>query len=289
MKIQPADVKRVIADEDDFGHEMRVGHIFESLVYPDQFNTTFVEAPQHGGTYTDAITGKPRQFDYRCKILADGTHRTTIGKCALLAVECKNLHPSSPLVLCGRPRTSAEAYHTFIASNYDPMGMPNTPHMRRADGTLSLFPPDEFVGKSLLRMRFANGQLKTDVQPDIYDRWSQALASAVEMASDARFFAPQYKTRDYFSLVLPIVVVPDGTLWAAEYNSDGTISKDPVQVDTCEFFVEREIGLVPTFKFTITHIQFMTLKGFADLLSSFLSGRRKWDRVFPAGSVQVKI
>ena len=67
MSLKPTDVKRVILQEDDFGHEMRVGHIF-STVRPDVPNPAYNKAPEHGGTYTNLLTGKPRQFDYRFQI-----------------------------------------------------------------------------------------------------------------------------------------------------------------------------------------------------------------------------
>ena len=37
------------------------------------------------------------------------------------------------------------------------------------------------------------------------------------------------------TLVVPIVVVPDGLLWKAEYSHDGKLSQDPSQTDACEF------------------------------------------------------
>jgi hypothetical protein len=35
----------------------------------DIWDSTDVELPQHGGTYIDPIMGKPRQYDYRCRII----------------------------------------------------------------------------------------------------------------------------------------------------------------------------------------------------------------------------
>jgi hypothetical protein len=70
LNINPADVKRVIQDEDDFGHEMRVGKVFSEFeeIKIDSYEPTAIEKVEHGGTYTDPSLGKPRQFDYRCQI-----------------------------------------------------------------------------------------------------------------------------------------------------------------------------------------------------------------------------
>src|SRR5713101_7395856 len=100
MQLSPSDIRNVVAKEDDFGHEMRVGHVVRSVP---------AIAVQHGGTYTDPVSGKPRQFDYRCT-LRKGAARLS------LAVECKNLSPSSPLVVCGIKRREDEAFHDLIES-----------------------------------------------------------------------------------------------------------------------------------------------------------------------------
>ena len=47
--------------------------------------------PSHGGTYTDPVTKKDRQYDIR----AEFVHRNCYLK---LAIECKNLKPNFPLL-----------------------------------------------------------------------------------------------------------------------------------------------------------------------------------------------
>jgi hypothetical protein len=59
MPLTASEVQAIIPDEDDFGHEVRVGAVIRS------FRGFEV---QHGGTYTDPVLGKARQFDYRCKL-----------------------------------------------------------------------------------------------------------------------------------------------------------------------------------------------------------------------------
>ena len=100
MSITTTDIRNVITKEDDFGHEMRVGHVIA--------NHPMIKV-QHGGTYTDSVTQKPRQFDYRCWIRKENA-------CLALAVECKNLGSSLPLVVCGRRRPEDEAFHDLIES-----------------------------------------------------------------------------------------------------------------------------------------------------------------------------
>src|SRR3989442_1029387 len=104
MPISPCDIRNVVTKEDDFGHEMRVGHVIRDC--------PAIEV-QHGGTYTDSVTKKPRQFDYRCSL------RKEIAT-LMLAVECKNLSASVPLVVCGIKRRQDEAFHDVIESRRGP-------------------------------------------------------------------------------------------------------------------------------------------------------------------------
>src|SRR5712671_1858969 len=100
MPISASDIRNVVTKEDDFGHEMRVGHVIRDCPAIEM---------QHGGTYTDAVTQKPRQFDYRCSLRKEVST-------LMLAVECKNLSASVPLVICGISRREVEACHDLIES-----------------------------------------------------------------------------------------------------------------------------------------------------------------------------
>jgi hypothetical protein len=260
MSITPKDVKQVILHDDDFGHEMRVGHIF-GIHSQHITNLEYKIAPKHGGTYTDMLTGKPREFDYRFQI----RNRNNRSQCIMLAVECKNLHKSSPLVVCGRSRTKEEAYHAFIeSSRSDPFSVTKIKND-------SIYSPGEFVGKSLVRLKEeSSGQLKSVPESDVYDKWSQAVASSVELVERACSLpqGSQYP-ETVFSMIMPVVVVPNELLWKVSYDQAGQISQDPALADECEYFVDRKFRVdgLNSSCFILTHIHFVTLKGFADLLT----------------------
>ena len=78
MSIPSADLQAIVVAEDDFGFEMRVGGIMRKL--PE------LEV-RHGGTYSDPVEDKPRQFDYVCSLTKDNRRLA-------LAIECKNVNPS---------------------------------------------------------------------------------------------------------------------------------------------------------------------------------------------------
>lgn len=276
MALKPIDVKRVILQDDDFGHEMRVGNIF-SVIRRSVTNPAYKIAPEHGGTYTDLLSGKPRQFDYRFQI----RNRYDQSQCVLLAVECKNLHESSPLVMCGRSRTSEEAYHTFIESSRT-----HPSSVTKTKTGNSIYPAGEFVGKSLVRLKKEpNGQLRSVSEPDIYDKWSQALASSVELAERAGSLSQdsQNYPDKVLSMIMPVVVVPDGLLWTVNYDQAGQIPEDPALVEECEFFADRKFHVEgsSSSQFVLTHIHFATLKGFFNMLTRLHEcSDNYWNKLF---------
>src|SRR5712664_3970948 len=95
--INADDLADFVTTNSDFGFEMQV----LSRLRAEGF------ACSHAGTYRDPVTDKIRQFDIRASMdCGDST--------LALAVECKNLRPSNPLLLSSVPRTSAEAFHDLL-------------------------------------------------------------------------------------------------------------------------------------------------------------------------------
>jgi hypothetical protein len=100
MSISASEVKAFVQSEDDFGHELRVMNVYSSVA-SNCCPGVFFETPEHGKAYIDPVSGKMRQFDYRFWILGRALNGAGFDKGLFLAVECKNLHESSPLILCG--------------------------------------------------------------------------------------------------------------------------------------------------------------------------------------------
>lgn len=275
MPITPTDIKDVVLREDDFGHEMRVGKCLTDVKYPqtylqNQFEQTIVWPPSHGGTYRDQATGKSRQFDFRCRVSKGYKRSQNI----LLAVECKNLNTEFPVVVCGRPRVDKEDYHVFID-----LESPGKASLRKVEGINSIYRPDEFVGKSVLRLKRKDNRLCSDGDTEIYDRWTQALASSFDLANQA---AQSSEPTGASTFIMPMVVVPDTALWIASYNDNGTLSSDPTPTDHCHYYVDFKLPI--ELPLVLTHIHFVTLTGLRELLSLFVSDRRKWDTIFSRAS-----
>jgi len=95
-----ADVQRFAESHDDFGFEMRVANAV----------TSTLDVPLvHGATYTDDVTSKTRQFDFRFVLRHER-------KALYFAVECKNIDPANPIMVCGRSSVKAENFHDVIVS-----------------------------------------------------------------------------------------------------------------------------------------------------------------------------
>ncbi len=275
MPISAADIQQIASKEDDFGHEMRVGSVIRSTL----------PKCSHAGTYTDPVSRKPRQFDYRCSIRDQANQ-------VMLAVECKNLNPSCPLVVCGAAREKGESFHEIIQTHGPGQGIlmngawvqgPLSQTMRTWGN--QYYREGKFVGKSLLRLKLDQKQkLQRVPDEDVYERWAQAISSAVGVANSVCDDAFHFQ-ESIASAVLPVVVVPDDSLWIVWYAGNGALEQAPEQVAECEFYVERgvKVGASPKpHRFTFSHIHFFTLAGFSAFTSELARPERSviWERLF---------
>jgi hypothetical protein len=281
--ITAQDVRRVIESGDDFGHELRVRRVLRGHTQGQL---------RHGGTYLDPVTNKPRQYDLRWHLF----HPAGFG--VNLAVECKNSSADTPVVVSGLKRTNRESFHhlvesrmggTFLVGKFRAVYDVRSMGVVRRRQVSELYPSESLVGKSIVRIdRSEAGKAPNTViryvalkDHEIYDRWSQALASAKDLVLEARHYADHYKLPHLFTIVLPLVVLPNRALWSAEYNENGKLVDQPSEIDQCELFVAREIEVPaefaqqPSSVFNFSHIHFFTINGFADFLLK-VAGDEEW-------------
>ena len=243
------DLREYLSTRDDFALEL--------FVYQEAKKHRFLA--KHGGTYTDPVTNKPRQFDVRAYYFDPSFCRLD------LAIECKSLQPTYPLLLSRIPRATAESFHQLILfdatqdstdakrGTVDPLRASVVRHL----GSQSIYHVGDSVGKTMTQVgRDDKGAIKTG-DDGVYDKWSQALASADELVSSAAYGLPQLHNK-VLTFVLPVLVVSDGTLWAADYSEDGREISDPVQIDEGELFVGREYGGGGRPAYTISHLHIVT-------------------------------
>src|SRR6266404_2414480 len=211
--ITAEDLKEYLTTRDDFALELFVYHEANKL----GFQAT------HGGTYVDPVTSKHRQYDIRAAFERRGCRVD-------LAIECKSLQTTYPLLLSRIPRAQVESFHQLIS--YDrarergadnsitgslrlrPVGFTTASHERvdptvplakavRVSGKQSIYPADAFVGKALTQVRRdEQEQLKSG--DEVFDKWSQALASVDELVARAE---GGYGAASLLTFVIPVLVV----------------------------------------------------------------------------------
>jgi hypothetical protein len=96
--ITSADLKYLLST-DDFNFEREIYHVAKNLA---------LNSVEHAGLYEDPVQSKQRRFD-----IIRATH--IVGHNTIeLAIECKRLKPSYPLVVSCVPRADDEASHSYL-------------------------------------------------------------------------------------------------------------------------------------------------------------------------------
>jgi hypothetical protein len=268
VKIGRTELVEYLDTSSDFAFELRCLELLSNQGF----------SCKHGGSYTDAVTKKSRQFDIR----AEKAHEKLRVRCA---VECKNLKASFPLLVSCVPRSDDESFHDLVFA-FDPKGVKrptpleafgkNCQHVRVGprESTYAVGAP---VGKSCAQVGKGQDGSPVANDADVFDKWSQALASAADLADDAALEGEK-TGQPCLSLVLPLVVVPDGTLWIVEYASNGSRESDPMPSERCSFFVGRDYaaGDLQWIRIVLSHIEFVTLSGLEKLASGILAEGNAW-------------
>lgn len=278
----PADVKQVILDESDFAHEMRVGQVYTTILKGHNSANASeprMERPLHSGCYRDYATNKMRQFDYQCEIIGDFDSPNQ--KKVFLAVECKNIPETCPLVIFCVRRTEP-TYYTYVESNRA------NSVVRRVDMPNWIY-NEPFVGKKCARIKWRDDGFTIDSQAgekEVFERYAQALSSAFDLARRSCSFARATHKEVISSLILPLIVLPDRSLWRVDHDGAGSIVGEPVLVEQCSYFVDwrfnaGELAHLNQNDFAFTHVQFLTLQGFGAFVAKFSRSRAFWQTIFP--------
>lgn len=276
--ISVEDLREYLQGQDDFRLELATFRLFKSRGL----------SVLHGGTYEDPVTKLARQFDIRGAIRKKNCF-------VYLAVECKSLKPRFPLLVSTIPRTAEEAYHEVVYSysNDDSrMNLPinqNFESIRINDSNL-IYKIQDSCGKSTNQVgRDVNGNIITG-DGEVYGKWSQAVASAFDLVSDSVTDCEKHKQDNAFSVIIPILVLNDGLLWEANYDSQGQLADDPKQVDNCEIYLGKDIWTGPMgISYTFSHIHIFTLTKLGNFLDRLTSNDHYWNALFPMNEIYNKI
>lgn len=266
--ITGSDIKRYIGERSDFAFELEV---------LDRLNALGLDC-SHAGTYEDPITKKARQYDIRAtKILEEQNNKKLFIR---LAVECKKLHDYYPLLIHRIPRTSKETFLQIVWRDSGCSPLHGNPHGYRLDVGSSIYPLNAHVGKSFDQVGYVSDG-GSQSSPDrfaandfeVFDKYSQSLSSSFSLLEYSYQQGGLVWGRgiEVVSVVVPIIVVPDGTLWAMDYGSCSPLKSEPSQVDHVSFFVAKDWRVADSAWFCISHIEFICISALDTLISKLSS------------------
>ena len=278
--ISVVDIKEYLKTQDDFALELHVYEVARRLGL----------SASHGGTYEDPVTRKPRQYDLRA---AAERQIQRID----LAIECKALRSSYPLVLSRIRRSAEESFHQVILSCDPPPRRGPEPSIPLGEGTVvlsitgreSIYKPGEHVGKSTAQVgRTEKGEFVSG-DGQVFDKWYQALGSADDLVSAAEGAHEHRATAMFLTAVLPVLVVSDDTLWVADYSDAGGLEGDPSQASEATLFVGRTYSLGAQETCVLSHLHIYTRTAIAAFLERVAKDDNLWDSVFPPRTIQREI
>ena len=267
--ITAADLDEYVTTQDDFALELFVCGA----------SRTHGFLVNHGGTYDDPVTKKTRQYDIRACTVRDNRRID-------LAIECKSLKPSYPLLLLRTPRSKDESFHQLVRgcegnANFTGTSKPDSVRISPSP----LYDIALHVGKATAQVRRNDGDL-VSADGETFDKWSQALSSADELVGRAFNHHKTHNRISVLTLVIPVLVVSDGTLWAADFSLDGKLETAPHQVDEGLLFIGKSYGNTFQSTITLSHLHIFTKIGICNFLRDLgKTDSRFWESAFPEGDL----
>ena len=262
--ITAADISRYVDSQDDFALELSIYRLVKGY----GLRATL------GGSYTDRVTGKNRQFDVRAFV------DVGVNVEIQLAIECKCLKKNCPLVISRVPRPAEEAFHSVIRSpGMYPLGTANY-YQSNPTNTIvksTFYPPESPVGKSTAQIGIFGDGAFSSADAAVHDKWGQALASAEDLVISL-MARPAAK-----ATLLPILVVSDETLWVVDYALDGTRLGDPQKVEQAEIYIGQKVSLTGA-EYIFSHLNVFTKSGISEFLRK-ISTDKAFQKLLTANDV----
>ena len=262
--ITESDIEEYLNGYSDFSFEIQVLNKFL------EFGFTC----EHGGVYDDPVTDKSREFDIRA-LYNKGAMRLC------LSIECKNLRDNFPLILHCLERKRSESYNEVICT-FDPEKLSENSgviipaqqeffRVVRLKTSNTLYPPHEYVAKSADQVgRKQQDKSITSTDSGVFDKISQSINSAYDFVSEAQYL--KITNHSYFSLIFPVLVVPDNTLWQAKYDNQGVRQGKPELIRRASYFIGKEwwTGGTQSLTYSISHLEIVTFTELESFVKNYL-------------------
>lgn len=261
--IAATDLQEYLATCDDFQFER------EAYSWARELNMQ----ASHAGLYLDPIKHLPRQFDVRASMVIE-TRKVN------LAIECKANSADNPLLISRVPRADEESFHEFLyTGGYTPIiGGPAVAHVKSR-----LFVAGAPVGKKMQQV--TRKETKVIAIGDLFDKWSQAMASVGDMTKQAAEELRPSKQARHCIGFMPVLAVSDDALWSVDYSTDGRAFSAPAPATEVTFYMGRrfDLGQVGGQTIVVSHLHIVTRSRLKNLLREVASGGELWQSMFGEG------
>lgn len=143
------------------------------------------------------------------------------------------------------------------------------------------------MGKSLdqIGRKDQKGKELVGNDSDIYSKWSQAVNSSFELAETAYYESYDHQGKVFISFVMPIVVIPDNTLWIAKYDHEGNRVGVIKQKEECQYYICNKFELgdkISSEEIILTHLHIMTFSKFNKFVNGIVGYH---DIIFPQSEI----
>lgn len=232
-----SDLSNFVSESSDFAFEMSTLALLRSLDLD----------ADHASTYVDPLTSRLRSYDIRARWNDEG-------KSIRFSVECKHLRNTAPLLIHATPRLEAEAFHTIII-RYRSGAMPI--HDEHAWSTV--YEPGGAVGRQTDQPTKDKDGFRS-IDAATYDKWLQAVNGCSGLLEEM-VRTPLYKKPEVCAIV-PILVVPQDTLWQLDYDSAGTVTKPVRSIERTTLILRHACRVSTPFvsvNYNISHLEIVTL------------------------------
>lgn len=264
--LSPNDVADYLDKQSDFDLEL---FVYRTLI------DSGIDA-SHAGFYADPITGVRRQFDIRAT-------RVFNRWCEVkFSIECKALAEERPLLVSRVPRPERDSHHEIIYSWGNVKGSESSTTSLRHNTQMLLYRPGASVGKKTEQIMQETGKPVVKIRDnETFQKWSQALSSAHDLITGCYGANLRHNQDHFYVLVLPVLVVPDRTLWVADYTEQLKRHGQPSQVDEATLWVDHEYSYGSGGqRYWITHLHIYTRTGFQKFIERVLPSDEFLERAF---------
>jgi YD repeat-containing protein len=164
--------------------------------------------------------------------------------------------PQFPTAHNAVPRGANEAFHEIIVFRSETLMVKQDVHF--VGPPQSFYKVGEMVGKRTDQVGRAghNNELFSD-DGLTFDKINQAINSSRDVVTDAAVDS----AHPYIRVVLPVLVIPDGSLWQVDYDGEGNITERPRQVSEATYFIDHEwstLAGMEDVRYLISHLHVVT-------------------------------